>query len=152
MKLSINKTGEHMNRYSFDEINIGLTESFKITITGEMMKKFMEITGDVNPLHTDKEYAGSKGFNKEVVYGMLTSSFLSTLAGVYLPGEHSLIQSVQVLMKKPVFIGDEITVTGEVTDKFPAGKRITLKVTILNQNAEKVLRGTMEIGVMDGVL
>ena len=140
-----------MNEYSFDELNIGLKESFNVTITDEMMKKFMDITGDINPLHTDKEYAESKGFNKEVVYGMMTSSFLSTLAGVYLPGKYSLIQGVQILMKKPVFTGDEITVTGEVTEKFQPGKRITIKVNMINQYGEKVLRGKMEIGVMDGI-
>lgn len=140
-----------MNEYSFDELNIGLKESFNVTITDEMMKKFMDITGDINPLHTDKEYAESKGFNKEVVYGMMTSSFLSTLAGVYLPGKYSLIQGVQILMKKPVFTGDEITVTGEVAEKFQPGKRITIKVNMINQYGEKVLRGKMEIGVMDGI-
>lgn len=140
-----------MNKYSFDEIQINQRESFNVTITSDMMKKFMEITGDINPLHTDLEFAKSKGYDKNVVYGMLTSSFLSTLAGVYLPGKYSLIQSVETLFKKPVFPGDTLTVTGEVVEKHDVAKRITLKVTIVNQNNEKVCRGTMEIGVMDGI-
>lgn len=152
MKLSTENNGDNMNEYTFDEVNIGLVESFTVTVKDEMMKKFMEITDDINPLHTDREYAQSKGFNKEVAYGMLTSSFLSTLAGVYLPGKYSLIQDVHLIMKKPVFAGDVLTISGEVTEKFLPGKRITLKVTINNQNGEKVLRGTMEIGVMDGIL
>ena len=48
---------------------------------------------------------------------MLTASFLSTLAGIYLPGEKSLIHSVETKMIKPVFIGDELIVTGKVSEK-----------------------------------
>jgi len=141
-----------MNSYSFDEIQIGLKESFSVIITEEMMKKFMEITGDINPLHTDLKFAKSKGYDNKVVYGMMTSSFLSTLAGVYLPGKYSLIQSVETLFKKPVFPGDSLKILGEVVEKHDVVKRITLKVAITNQNNEKVCRGTMQIGVMDGIL
>ncbi len=74
-----------MNKYKFEDIKIGLKEEFKIPITEEKIKLFGQITGDYNPLHNDLEFAKSKGYNERVVYGMLTSSFLSTLAGMYLP-------------------------------------------------------------------
>ncbi len=78
---------------------------------------------------------------------MLTASFLSTLAGIYLPGEKSLIHSVETKMIKPVFIGDELIVTGKVSEKSGSIPVITVKVTIENQNREIVMRGKMQIGV-----
>ena len=75
-----------MNEYKFKDIKIGLEEKFEVNLTEEMVKAFCNITGDINPLHNDLDFAKSKGYNEKVVYGMLTASFLSTLAGVYLPG------------------------------------------------------------------
>lgn len=137
-----------MNNYKFEELNVGMTESFKVTITEAMLEAFKGITGDVNPLHNDEEFAKAKGHPGRVAYGMLTASFLSTLAGVYIPGERSLIQQVETKFAKPVYIGDELTVTGEITELVESVQRLELKVTITNQVGKKVLRGTMGILVV----
>jgi 3-hydroxybutyryl-CoA dehydratase len=136
-----------MNSYSYEEITVGMTESFTVQITEKKMEYFLELTGDMNPLHNQKDYAKEKGYKDRVVYGMLTASFLSTLAGIYLPGEKSLIHSVETKMIKPVFIGDELIVTGKVSEKSGSIPVITVKVTIENQNREIVMRGKMQIGV-----
>ena len=95
-----------MKNYDFSDIEIGLEESFIYELTEEKMQKFLEITGDINPLHNDINYAKEKGYNERVVYGMLTASALSTLAGVYLPGKKSLIHSIDLSFVKPVFISN----------------------------------------------
>ena len=125
-----------------------MTESFDVTITEGMMKNFLEITGDINPLHNDDEFAKAKGFENRVVYGMLTSSMLSTLAGVYLPGERSLIREVDVKLKKPVFVGDTLTVSGTVEDIRAQLGIFDMKVTIVNDKGDKVLRGKMQMGII----
>ena len=79
-----------MNHYTLAEMTPGLTEEFTVTVTPEMMDAFRAITGDVSPIHVDADYARGRGFPGRVVYGMLGASFFSTLAGVYLPGEHCL--------------------------------------------------------------
>ena len=137
-----------MNNYTFDELTVGMTESFKVLITEAMLDAFKGITGDVNPLHNDEEFAKAKGHPGRVAYGMLTASFLSTLAGVYIPGERSRIQQVETKFAKPVYIGDELTVTGEITELVESVQRLELKVTITNQDGKKVLRGTMGILVV----
>lgn len=136
-----------MNHYRFSDITIGKEEKFETVITSEMMSAFREITGDTNPLHTDRKFAESRGYHDQIVYGMLTSSLLSTLAGVYLPGENSLILSVKVKFVKPVFVGDKLIISGIVTEKQELFSIFEMKVTITNQKQEKVLRGSMEIGV-----
>jgi len=136
-----------MNNYSYDEIEVGHREKFTVNITEEMMNGFRNITGDVNPLHNDEEYAISKGNSGRVAYGMLTASFLSTLAGVYLPGEKSLIHEVSVKFSKPVYIGDTIEVEGVVEEKNDTFSLLMIKVTMKNQNEVKVLKGKMQVGV-----
>lgn len=138
-----------MNNYSFDEINIGMKESFSVVITEEMRDKFRDITGDVNPLHNDEEYALSMGHKSCVVFGMMSASFLSTLAGVYLPGKKSLIQSTEVNFRKPVYIGDTLTISGEVTDKNETFNLFDMKVVITNQDGVKVVKGNMRVAVQE---
>lgn len=137
-----------MNRYRFEEIEVGMEETFEVRMTAKMMEAFFEITGDCNPLHADETFAQKKGYASCVCYGMLTASFLSTLAGVYLPGERSLIHSVETKFVKPVFPGDVLTVCGSVAEKNELFSTIRLKVAITNQKGEKVLRGNMQIGVL----
>lgn len=72
-----------MNHYTLAEMTPGLSESFTVTVTEEMMARFEAITGDVSPIHMDAEYAQKRGYPGRVVYGMLGASFFSTLAGVY---------------------------------------------------------------------
>ena len=69
-----------MNHYQFEDIYVGLKEEFQVTVSEEMLTQFCSITKDVNPLHTDETFAKEKGYDSKVAYGMLTASFLSTLA------------------------------------------------------------------------
>ena len=138
-----------MNHYKFDEIEIGMVESFHVKITNKIMKRFRDITGDLNPLHISKKYALKKGYSSNICYGLLTASFLSTLAGVYLPGEHSLIHSIETKFVKPVFPGDVLLISGEVIEKNPSFFYITIKVIISNDKKEKVLKGIMRVGVLE---
>ena len=80
---------------------------------------------------------------------MLTASLYSTIAGMYLPGKYSLIHSFdEISFMKPVFIGDCLTVTGEITDKDDYLKMIKLKVVITNQDGKKVSRAQMKVIIM----
>lgn len=136
-----------MNDYSYEQIEIGQKESFTVTITDKMLESFKAITGDVNPLHNDEDYAIAKGHPGVVAYGMLTASFLSTLAGVYLPGKRSLIHEVNTKLERPVYVGDKITIEGTVKEKNDTFSFIVVKVIMRNQNGEKVLKAQMQIGI-----
>lgn len=135
-----------MNHFRYEDIYVGMSESFSVEITSSMLDGFKTITGDNNSLHCNEKFAVENGWGGVVVYGMLTASFLSTLAGVYLPGENSLIQSVDIQFAKPVFVGDKLTVSGTVKEKDDKFRYFVLKVEIRNQSGIKVLRGKMQIG------
>ena len=129
-----------------------MSASFKKLITKEMEDSFRVITGDENPLHKEDDFAleiSGGNFNGHVAFGMLTASFYSTVAGMYLPGKYSLIHSFdEISFMKPVFVGDELTVNAEVIDKDEALKMIRLKIIIKNQDNKKVSRAKMKVLVM----
>lgn len=137
-----------MNHYSYEEIVEGQKEFFTVTVTEEMLDSFEEITGDHNPLHRNCAYAQKKGYKEKVAYGMLTASFLSTLAGELLPGERSLIHKMEIEFPKPVYVGDTLCVEGMVKEKNDVFNTLELKVIIKNQEGIKVLRGKMRVQVL----
>lgn len=136
-----------MNHYTLAEMQPGLTESFTVTVTQEMMDAFLNLTGDCSPIHVDEDYAKGRGYPGRVVYGMLGASFFSTLAGVYLPGEHCLLHGVDCKFARPVFVGDTLTVSGTVTHVSEAVSEAEIKATITNQNGKKVTRGVIRAGL-----
>lgn len=132
-----------MKHYNFEDIEIGTTESFKSSITEEKMELLATLSGDLNPMHVDANYAKMEGYKDRLVYGMLASSFYSTLVGMYLPGEKCLLNKCDVDYRKPVYIGDELMITGVVIDKRAATRRIRIKAKAINQ--EGVTVNTAEI-------
>ena len=141
-----------MREYTFDQLEIGQTETFSRGITVEMENAFRAISGDENPLHRDDAFArkASEGkFSSHVAFGMLTASLYSTMAGMYLPGKYSLIHSFEnISFQQPVFAGDELTVTGKVVDKEDNLRLLRLKVIIRNQAKKVVSKAMMKVMVL----
>ena len=137
-----------MNNYRFEDLKIGMSESFTVTVTEEMMDSFLSLSGDENPLHVDKEFASSQGYSDRVVYGLLTTSFISKLIGVLLPGRYCLLQGIELKYSKPVYVGDILIVRGVVDELHESVQRMTLKVEIINQDEKKVVKGKVEIGFL----
>ncbi len=138
-----------MNTYKFSDIEVGLEESFEVKIDASKMDKFLDISNDINPLHIDSDYAKEKGFSNRVVYGLLTSSFYSTLVGVYLPGKYCILQGIDIQFSKPVYIDDTLKISGKVSYINEAYRRIEIKAIITNQENKKVSKATIKVGVID---
>lgn len=138
-----------MNSYRFKDLYVGMQESFTTSITQEKMDMFCQITGDVSPIHMQDAAARLRGHTGRVVYGMLGASFFSTLAGVYLPGQHCLLHSVQAKFVKPVYIGNSLRVTGEIVQLNETFKTIEIKAYITGQAGEKLLRGNIMAGLQE---
>lgn len=138
-----------MNDYKFSDLFVGMKESFKVTITEDMQEGFLNITKDENPMHIDDKYAIQNGYEGKIVYGLLTSSFFSTLAGVYLPGRKCLFHECNVAFPHPVYIGDELNIVGEIKELDEIFKRVIIKAQITNQEGKKVARGKLVVGVRE---
>ena len=136
-----------MNSYTLADISPGLTADFTLEVTTEKMALFYELTGDCSPIHMDEAYAQRRGYPGRVVYGMLGASLFSTLAGVYLPGEHCLLHGVECKFAKPIFIGDTLTVKGTVVGVSEIGSEAEIKAVITNQDGKRVTRGIIKAGL-----
>lgn len=135
-----------MKHYTFEEMKTGMSESFTVTVTGQMQEMFTKLSGDVNPMHMTDAYAKEHGYERRLVYGMLTASLYSTLVGVYLPGEHCIFHEIRTTFNAPVYEGDTLTVKGTVEELHEGFRRMKIKAEIRNQDGKKVSRAALTVG------
>lgn len=135
----------------YEEINIGDRCSLQKTITEKMVQEFADFTGDYNPVHMDDDYCKLHGLETRIVHGMLILSFLSTLIGVYLPGEGAVWMTQSIDFIAPVKIDDTIDITGEVVNKTQANALglniIELKISIKNQLGQLLTKGIVKVSM-----
>lgn len=144
----MNQEPAQLQDLHFDDIRKAMSASFEVTLSSESIKAFALISGDQNPLHVDTEYARSVGHPSPVAHGLLTSSFFSRLVGMYLPGKYALIHRVDVEFRNPVYAGDILTVSGEVTDVHESVRQIEIKALITNQDQKRVSVGKIKVGML----
>lgn len=134
----------------YDAIQVGDTRSLKRSIAEADVRRFVEMTGDDNPLHVDRRFAEETSFKDIVVHGMLGASFISTVIGTQLPGPGALwvAQSLEFLL--PVRLGDELTVSCTVLKKHDRERLLDLETRIVNQNGQAVLTGQGRVKVLAG--
>tara|TARA_Y100000748_G_scaffold227186_1_gene191530 strand:+ start:510 stop:941 length:432 start_codon:yes stop_codon:yes gene_type:complete len=140
---------KNFSEYTFDQIEIGLSIEFQVTISESMVDNFAKVSGDFSPIHMDDKYAKSTSFGKRVVHGMLLASFLSRVDGMYLPGKHALYLSQSVEFRNPCFIGDTVKVFSKVIDKSKSTKILKTESKITNQQNEILLTGVGRVIVRD---
>ncbi len=119
-----------MQAYRWEDLRLGLSHEFEAVFTERMARTFAEISGDVNPLHVDREYAIGAGYAGPVLFGMLTSSLYSRLIGVYLPGRYALLQGIDIHFSAPCHAGDVLQVKGEVSFMSEAYRQFEVKSSI----------------------
>ena len=92
----------------YESIQIGDRQQLVKVIREADIKKFVEMTGDDNPLHVDRDFAESTAFKDIVVHGMLGASFISTVIGTKLPGPGALWVTQNMEFLLPVRLGKRI--------------------------------------------
>jgi 3-oxoacyl-[acyl-carrier protein] reductase len=132
----------------FDAIGVGTTRSLERTITADDVRRFVDMTGDDNPLHVDPAFAETTAFKDVVVHGMLGASFLSTVIGTQLPGTGALWLSQNLEFLLPVRLGDRLTVSATVVAKHDRDRLLDLDTRIVNQNDQVVLTGHGRVKVL----
>jgi len=134
----------------FDAIKVGDTRTLTRTISEADVRRFVEMTGDDNPLHVDRAYAEATSFRDIVVHGMLGASFISTVIGTQLPGPGALWVAQNLEFLLPVRLGDTLQVSCAVTAKHDRDRLLELDTTIVNQSGQMVLSGSGKVKVLEG--
>jgi 3-hydroxybutyryl-CoA dehydratase len=110
----------------FEDLSVGLTESFAKTVASSDVVGFAEVTGDRNPIHLSEHFAAKTTFGTRIAHGLYTASLISALLGTRLPGPGAVYLSQTLNFRAPVKIGDTVTVTVTVAELLPEKSRARL--------------------------
>lgn len=122
-------------------LSVGQRATVSKMISPEDIKAFAVLTGDWNPLHLDEAFASRHRFGRPIVHGMLVAGIISAALGTVLPGPGAIYLSQTLKFAKPVYPGDTVTATVEVTAYREAKGIVTLRTVCRNQVGEAVLDG-----------
>jgi len=125
----------------FEAFRVGDTTTFSKTVSEADILLFAAVSGDNYPLHVDAEYAKQTRFGQRAAHGMLTASLLSTVVGLMLQKPGGIYVEQSLRFRAPVFIGDTLTATAEVTELIPQRRRMRVRSSVVNQRGETVLDG-----------
>jgi acyl dehydratase len=131
-----------------DDFAVGQHVTFSKTFTEDDLRRFIEITGDVNPLHVDDGFAAGTPFGRRVLHGMLTASIFSTMVGMLLPGTGAIYRSQTLKFLLPVHAGDTVTAHFVVRSIDRAKHRLKIDAWIENEAGKRVIEGTCEAGLL----
>lgn len=115
--------------YYIDQLKPGMSESLTRTVTERDIQLFGEVSGDMNPVHFDEQYARSTMFKGRIAHGMLSASYISTVLGMQIPGPGTIFMSATTRFKAPVRIGDTVVTTCTVREVNAEKRRVIFDAT-----------------------
>lgn len=126
-------------------INIGDKASFTKTLTETDVYLFAGVSGDLNPAHINQIESEKTMFKGRICHGILVSSLISTVLGMYLPGPGTIYLSQELKFVAPVKIGDTVTAMAEVIERNEEKNRLILKTIVTNQDGKVVVDGQAKV-------
>src|SRR3989440_6535091 len=117
-------TASVMTHY-IEDLTVGQAATYTRTVTESDVQQFGAVSGDLNPLHFDEEYAKTTVFRGRIAHGVLSLSYISTVLGTRLPGAGSIFLGATVRFKSPVRIGDTVTAVCTVKEINRSRNRVT---------------------------
>jgi len=133
--------------FRFSDLHVGQRAVFEAMIGEQDVDRYVALSGDCSPLHTDPDFARSRGFAGRVVHGTYLTGLISRLVGVHLPGRNCLLHGISMQFKAPVLAGACVRVSGVVDQVSAAVEAVVLRVTIEDREDGRVLAtGKINLG------
>jgi 3-hydroxybutyryl-CoA dehydratase len=120
----------------------------QVSISNEMLERYIDFSGDRSPIHIDDTAAEQRGYRARVVHGMLLGSLVSAVIGMELPGEAGVLQDMRLQFRRPCYPGDQLEVRVAVTEFFESVQTLVLEVEIKRAGGEILVTGTVRSGLV----
>jgi len=137
-------TLDTLENITYNELNEGDTATFTRTLTETELVLFAAVSGDVNPVHLDPEFAAGSIFKERVAHGMWSGALISAALATVMPGPGTVYLEQKLSFKRPVKLDDTLTVNLTVMRKDPKN-RVVFRCNVTNQNNQKVVTGEARV-------
>lgn len=137
-------TLDTLENITYEELREGDSATYVKTLTEDELVMFAAVSGDVNPVHLDSEFAASSMFQERIAHGMWSGSLISAALATVMPGPGTIYLEQSLAFKRPVKLDDTLTVNLKVLEK-GRKNRVTLSCDVRNQNDEQVVTGEAKV-------
>lgn len=131
---------------TFADIQLGATGSLKRVITAKDIDACFRLAGVYGAM---QDTAESKGLliGDRVAHGSVAIGMAAELLSSWLTGPGDNLVSIDARFLDAIRLGDTLLVTGEVTDKQPQGRLVSVALSFTNQEKVEVASGAVTVEV-----
>lgn len=137
-------TLDTLENITYNELQEGDTATFSRTLSEDELVLFAAVSGDVNPMHLDPEFAANSMFKERIAHGMWSGALISAALATVMPGPGTVYLEQSLSFRRPVKLDDTLTVCLTILRKEPKN-RVVFKCTVTNQNNQKVVTGEAKV-------
>ncbi len=137
-------TLDTLENITYEELQEGDSATYVKTLTEDELVLFAAVSGDVNPLHLDSEFAADSSYRERIAHGMWSGSLISAALATVMPGPGTVYLEQSLTFRRPVRLEDTLTVNLKVLSK-GRRNRVTLACNVRNQNDELVVSGEAKV-------
>lgn len=135
---------EFLENRVYDEIQIGQTAEMQRTLARDDIALFSKVSGDLNPIHVDAEYAQDRGAKGVVGHSLWATGLVSSLLANVLPGPGTVYRRQDAHFYRQVALGDSLTARVKVLEKL-VDQEVILECRVVNQHGETVMNGIASV-------
>lgn len=123
-----NSSKPNVAHIAFQDLAVGMVRELEWNVAPSDLDAFAALSGDINPLHVDSEFARLKGFPDRVAHGFLLGAKVSAFAGTVMPGRDCLLLEAHLAWPGAVFAGDTVRIHGEIVELSTEHRVIRIKL------------------------
>jgi acyl dehydratase len=113
----------------------------------EDLQRYAEASGDLNPLHLDREFARQAGFDDVIIHGMLGMALLGRLLTGSFPSHR--LKRFRARFRSVIPIGQAINCAARMESR--TEDTATLSLTVQGPTGTLLIEGTATIAVLPGI-
>jgi acyl dehydratase len=134
----------------YDDFQPGYQGTFTTAITEDKNKAFGDLVGDHNPVHFDESRMKGSIFGRRATNGFLTESTIgSALVNMFTSDESVVIAlKKEITLLAPVFVGDTVTATVTVAERFPEKQRLSCDCRVDKQDGTQVIAARFLVKIL----